>query len=87
MSLLNEYAKQGVMAVQEFTVLSLRAIQNILRPPHYLDDVIIQMDRIGFGSLPIVVLTGFFTGAVLALQMSATLSTLDWKSTRLNSSH
>ena len=26
MSLLNEYAKQGVMAVQEFTVLSLRAI-------------------------------------------------------------
>ena len=32
------------------------------------------MDQIGFGSLPIVVLTGFFSGAVLALQMSRALS-------------
>ena len=31
------------------------------------------MDVIGVGSLPIVVLTGFFTGAVLALQTSNTL--------------
>ena len=75
MNLLNEYAKQGVLALQEFAILSLRAIQNIFRPPLYLVDTIIQMDRIGFGSLPIVVLTGFFTGAVLALQMSNTLST------------
>ena len=32
-----------------------------------------QADTIGVGSLPIVVLTGFFTGAVLALQASNTL--------------
>jgi len=31
-----------------------------------------QADAIGVGSLPIVVLTGFFTGAVLALQASNT---------------
>ena len=32
------------------------------------------MDVIGFGSLPIVVLTGFFSGAVMALQMSKALA-------------
>ncbi len=32
-----------------------------------------QADLVGVGSLPIVVLTGFFTGAVLALQTSSTL--------------
>ena len=32
------------------------------------------MDAIGVGSLPIVVLTGFFGGAVMALQMSRALS-------------
>jgi phospholipid/cholesterol/gamma-HCH transport system permease protein len=31
------------------------------------------MDSIGFGSLPIVVLTGFFTGCVLALQSATSL--------------
>jgi phospholipid/cholesterol/gamma-HCH transport system permease protein len=41
--------------------------------PHYGTDVITQMDRIGVGSLPIVVLTGFFSGAVMALQMSRAL--------------
>jgi phospholipid/cholesterol/gamma-HCH transport system permease protein len=34
-----------------------------------------QMDIIGVGSLPIVILTGFFSGAVMALQMSRALST------------
>src|SRR5438445_6286013 len=33
------------------------------------------MDIIGVGSLPIVVLTGFFSGAVMALQMSRALAT------------
>jgi phospholipid/cholesterol/gamma-HCH transport system permease protein len=32
------------------------------------------MDIIGFGSLPIVILTGFFSGAVMALQMSKALA-------------
>jgi phospholipid/cholesterol/gamma-HCH transport system permease protein len=32
------------------------------------------MDTIGVGSLPIVVLTGFFSGAVMALQMSRALA-------------
>jgi phospholipid/cholesterol/gamma-HCH transport system permease protein len=75
LGLLNDFAKERVLAVQDFTVLSARAVQNVFRRPHYMTDVVRQMDLIGFGSLPIVMLTGFFTGAVLALQMSKTLST------------
>jgi phospholipid/cholesterol/gamma-HCH transport system permease protein len=33
------------------------------------------MDIIGFGSLPIVALTGFFSGAIIALQMARALNT------------
>jgi len=54
--------------------LSGRAIRNIFRRPHYVDDIVLQMDVIGVGSLPIAVLTGFFSGAVMALQMSKALS-------------
>ena len=61
--------------MQDFTLLTARSLQNLFRSPHYLPDIIRQMDLIGFGSLPIVILTGFFTGAVLALQMSTTLTT------------
>jgi phospholipid/cholesterol/gamma-HCH transport system permease protein len=64
-----------VLVVQEFMLLSGRAIANLFRRPHYWGDVMLQMDAIGVGSLPIVMLTGFFTGAVLALQMFSTLST------------
>jgi len=68
-----EFAKQKVQAVQEYTVLSARAIGNLFRKPLYFADMVQQADLIGVGSLPIVVLTGFFTGAVLALQTSNTL--------------
>ena len=75
LGLLNDLVKDRVLAVQEFTLMSARAVRNIFRRPHYMVDVVRQMDFIGFGSLPIVILTGFFTGAVLALQMSKTLTT------------
>src|SRR5436305_5667643 len=67
-------AKKNVLAVQEYTALSLRSITNLFRRPLYLADIIQQADLIGVGSLPIVVLTGTFTGAVLALNTQATLS-------------
>jgi len=50
-------------------------LKNIFRRPHYGDDIILQMDMIGVGSLLIVVMTGFFSGAVMALQMSRALAT------------
>jgi len=35
----------------------------------------LQMDSIGVGSIPIVLLTGFFSGAIIALQMARALNT------------
>ena len=75
MGLLNDFAKDQVLAVQEFSLMGAQAIRNIFSAPRYMADTVQQMDFIGFGSLPIVLLTGFFTGAVLALQMSKTLTT------------
>jgi phospholipid/cholesterol/gamma-HCH transport system permease protein len=69
-----ELAKSPVLAVQDFYVLTGRAIRNVVRRPHYLDDVFIQMDIIGVGSLPITIMTGFFSGAVMAMQMAKALS-------------
>lgn len=73
--LLLDLLKGPVLSVQEFFLLAGRAIGNIFRSPHYADDIALQMDSIGVGSLPIVILTGFLSGAVMALQMSRALST------------
>jgi phospholipid/cholesterol/gamma-HCH transport system permease protein len=68
-----DFAKEKIQAIQEYTLLSTRSIANLFRRPLYVADMIQQADLIGFGSLPIVVLTGFFTGAVLALNTADTL--------------
>ena len=67
------FAKQQIAAIQDYSVLSWRAIANVFSGPRYWADIFTQMDSIGFGSLPIVVLTGFFTGCVLALQSATSL--------------
>jgi phospholipid/cholesterol/gamma-HCH transport system permease protein len=69
-----DWLKAPILSVQDFLILSGRAIRGVFRRPHYADDIALQMDVIGFGSLPIVILTGFFSGAVMALQMSKALS-------------
>jgi phospholipid/cholesterol/gamma-HCH transport system permease protein len=67
--------KGFLASVNDFFVLTGRAIRNIFRSPHYSDDIFMQMDVIGVGSLLIAGLTGFFGGAVMALQMSKALAT------------
>ncbi len=69
-----EFLKAPILTVQEFFILAGQALRNVVRTPHYTQDIFLQMDIIGVGSLPIVILTGFFSGAVLALQMSRALS-------------
>ena len=69
----SDFAKQKVQAVQDYTRLSLQSLLNVLRKPLYVADMVLQADLIGVGSLPIVVLIGFFTGAVLAVQTANTL--------------
>jgi len=68
-----EFARETVQSVQDYSVLAARAIAGLFRRPRYFADIVYQADLIGFGSLPIVVLTGLFTGAVLALNSAHTL--------------
>ena len=72
----NDAAKRGVKSLQEFFTLAGKAIGFIFVKPFYTADLFQQMDVIGVGSLGIVLLTGFFTGMVLALQMSVQLQAL-----------
>lgn len=69
-----EHHVRGVSTgVLEYFILAGRAIRFAFSPPFYWRDAVVQMDRIGVGSLPIIVLTGLFTGMVLALQSSVEL--------------
>jgi len=57
--------------VQEYSQLCAHALTNIPTAPFYFKDLVQQMDDIGVGSLPIVLLSGFFIGAVMVLQTGA----------------
>jgi len=65
---LEDVAKSNVLKVQNYSKLSWRALENLATRPRYIQDTIDQMDYIGVGSLPIVLLSGFFVGAVMVLQ-------------------
>jgi len=64
-------AKRWILHVQEYSLLSAQSVTRLFSPPYYVSDVLDQMDIIGVGSLPIVLLTGFFIGAVMVLQTAA----------------
>ena len=68
-----DFLKPPIEGLQDFYILAGRAIANLFRKPHYIDDIALQMDIIGVGSLPIVILTGFFSGVVITMQMSRAL--------------
>ena len=65
--------KKFLFELQEITNLIIFAFLGLFKSPHYFKEIIRQMDLIGVGSLPIVLLTGFFTGAVMILQTYPTL--------------
>ena len=69
----SQQVKGGVLAVQDYVILSWRGLTAIITPPRYTAEIVAQMDSIGVGSLSIVILTGTFTGMVLALQSAASL--------------
>lgn len=62
-----------VQEVQDYVHLCGSAVRATFSRPFYKKDFVEQLDAIGIGSLTVVVLTGFFTGAVLALQSGMTL--------------
>jgi phospholipid/cholesterol/gamma-HCH transport system permease protein len=67
--------KAAVKEVQDISSLAARTLLSAFRRPFYARDILTQMDLIGVGSLAVIMLTGFFTGAVLTLQTSKTLAT------------
>src|SRR5713226_4291617 len=69
----SDFAKQKVQSVQEYAEIASRAVANLFARPRYFADMTEQADLIGVGSLPIVMLTGFFTGAALAQNSASTL--------------
>jgi len=70
-----DFLKGPVQVFQDFIILSGRALGNVFRSPHYVDDILIQMDTIGVGSLLIVMFIGLFSGLIMGSQMARALAT------------
>jgi len=71
--LITRWAKHAALEVQEYVNLVRAAITGVFTTPRYNYDIVEQLDLIGVGSLTVVLLTGLFTGAALALQSGQTL--------------
>jgi phospholipid/cholesterol/gamma-HCH transport system permease protein len=69
----NAKLKHAALEVQEYVRLIGAAFHALVTPPRYRHDIVEQLDIMGAGSLTVVLLTGFFTGAALASQSGQTL--------------
>jgi phospholipid/cholesterol/gamma-HCH transport system permease protein len=65
---LTDAFKRLLSDVQDYSALAYRSLANLATGPRYFQDMLDQMDDIGVGSLPIVLVSGFFIGAVMVLQ-------------------
>jgi phospholipid/cholesterol/gamma-HCH transport system permease protein len=72
--MIDKIARQIVLAVQDYTLYTGRALLCLFTPPVYWRETLIQADTIGAGSTLIVATVGVFLGAVLALQSTTLLS-------------
>lgn len=70
---LTEPVKGALLEMQEYVRLVWATLRASVTRPFYAHDLVEQLEVIGLGSLTVVLLTGFFTGAVLALQSGMTL--------------
>src|SRR5277367_5280184 len=71
LAILADGIKRQVLSVQEYAQLSFRSLANLATTPRYWSDTLEQMDLIGVGSLPIVVIASVFIGGVLVLQTAS----------------
>src|ERR1700745_3298696 len=65
---LTDAFKAFLAHIQDYSLMAWRSLTNLTTGPRYFQDVLDQMDDIGVGSLPIVLMSGFFIGAVMVLQ-------------------
>ena len=68
-----EWVKAALLEVQEYVRMLGKFGRGLISRPFYYRDIVEQFDAIGIGSLTVVILTGLFTGMVLALQMGITM--------------
>lgn len=73
MLLVQGWTKSALLEVQEYVLMVGKVCRAAVTKPFYFRDVVEQFDAIGVGSLTVVLLTGMFTGMVLALQSGITL--------------
>jgi phospholipid/cholesterol/gamma-HCH transport system permease protein len=65
--------KNALLEVQDYIKLLGQIARGLTTRPIYFRDIVEQFESIGLGSLTVVLLTGTFTGMVLALQSGITL--------------
>lgn len=68
-----EWIKAALLEVQEYLRLVGATARAAFTRPYYYRDIVEQFMAIGMGSMTVVLLTGTFTGMVLALQSGITL--------------
>jgi phospholipid/cholesterol/gamma-HCH transport system permease protein len=73
LTLFEKWLKAALLEVQEYVLMIAAVGRGLVSRPYYRRDIIEQFEIIGVGSLTVVLLTGFFTGAALALQTGQTL--------------
>ena len=73
MSRLEGRLKSALLELQEYVLMVGKVGRAAVTRPFYGRDMIEQFEAIGVGSLMVVLLTGMFTGMVLALQSGITL--------------
>ena len=71
--LVESWTKSALLEVQEYVLLIAKVTRAMFTRPFYFRDIVEQFEVIGVGSLTVVLLTGMFTGMVLALQSGITL--------------
>jgi phospholipid/cholesterol/gamma-HCH transport system permease protein len=73
MSRLEGRLKSALLELQEYVLMVGKVGRAAVTRPFYVHDMVEQFEAIGVGSLMVVLLTGMFTGMVLALQSGITL--------------
>ena len=73
MPLVGSWTKSALLEVQEYVLMLGKVTRAAFTRPVYVRDIVEQFEAIGVGSLTVVLLTGMFTGMVLALQSGITL--------------
>src|SRR5260221_6334723 len=67
------WLKLAALEMRDYLRLVGQVGVGLVSRPIYPRDIIEQLDAVGIGSITVVLLTGAFTGMVLALQMGMTL--------------